>query len=90
MINQLRYIGVVANVHDWNSTLKNSTNIFQAYLISFLSVVTSFANFNNLAPQAPNDKMKEVLMKTVEEAKALISNVSLHLINRLRSSFDLF
>ncbi len=28
-------------------------------------------------PPAPNDKMKEVLMRTVEEAKALVSKVSI-------------
>ena len=38
---------------------------------------------------APNDKMKEVLMKTVEAAKALISKVSISflLFDSLRFSF---
>lgn len=30
----------------------------------------------SMSSPAPNDKMKEVLMKTVEEAKAMISKVS--------------
>ena len=66
-------------------------NCFENKLI-FLSFYFHFHDYFLKAPTlfpltAPNDKMKEVLMRTVEEAKALISKVSIRI--KGRSPIDL-